>query len=138
VLSQSELEIDPDAPAKSDEKAGLTDGLKRNSVLLRKHKANLKTLGNIAVQLPNLEPNSEAGQSFKLSIRNKGKSYRHAFLRADLRDELETLFIEQERLGNLFINTAISEDKAPFKLVNIGGEKKEVPLTFKEQVFALF
>lgn len=138
VLSQSELEIDPDAAANNDDKAGLTDGLKRNSALLKKHKANLKTIANIAVQLPSLEPDSDAGQSFKLSIRNKGKSYRHAFLRADLRDELETLFIEQERLGNPFINTAIPEDKAPFKLVNIGGEKKEAPLTFKDQVFALF
>lgn len=138
VLSQSELEIDSDVPTSNAEKASLTDGLRRNSALLKKHKTSLKTLGNIAVQLPNLEPDSEDGQSFKLSIRNKGKNYHHTFLRADLRDELETLFIEQERLGNPFINIAIPEIKAPFKLVNIGGEKKEVPLTFKEQVFALF
>jgi CRISPR/Cas system Type II protein with McrA/HNH and RuvC-like nuclease domain len=138
ILSQSELEIDPDAPVNNDETAGLMDGLRRNSALLRKHKTSLKTLGNIAVRLPKLEPDSEDGQSFRLSIRNKGKSYRHAFLRADLRDELETLFIEQERLGNLFIIVAIPEDKAPFKLVHVGGEKKEVPLTFKDQVFALF
>ena len=138
VLSQSELEIDPDAPENNDKKAGLTDGLKHNSALLRKHKESLKTLGNIAVQLPNLEPDSEDGKSFKLSIRNKDKSYRHAFLRDDLRNELETLFIEQERLGNPFINISLPEHKDRLKLVNIGGEKKEVPLTFKDQVFALF
>ena len=140
VLSQTELEVDSDntSDVSSKEKEGLTNGLLYNSALLRKHKASLKTLGNIAVQLPNLEPDSEDGQSFKLSIRNKDKSYRHAFLRTDLRDELETLFIEQERLGNSFTNIAIPKDKAPLKLVNIGGEKKEVPPTFKDQVFALF
>lgn len=138
VLSQAELEIDPNAPANNNEKAGLTDGLKHNSALLRKHKESLKTLGNIAVQLPNLEPDSEDGKSFKLSIRNKDKSYRHAFLRDDLRNELETLFIEQERLGNPFINISLPEHKDRLKLVNIGGEKKEVLLTFKDQVFALF
>ena len=141
VLSQTEFEIDLDSPAGNSlakEKDALKKGLLRNSALLRKHKESLKTLGNIAVRLPKLNPASEDGQSFKLSIRNKGKSYRHAFLRVDLRDELEALFVEQERLGNPFINTAIPEDKAPFKLVNVGGEKKEVSLNFKQQVFALF
>ena len=73
VLSQSELEIEDDATgAISEEKEGLKNDLGRTSNLLATHKSTLKTLGNIAVQLPKLEPDSEYGKSFKLSIRNKG------------------------------------------------------------------
>src|SRR3546814_17422357 len=86
-----------------------------------KEKPKSITLAYLAVELPKLEPDSDEGKSFKLSIRNKGKSYRHAFLRADLRNALDTLFIEQERLGNPFINVAIPDAKAPLKL-EIGRE----------------
>lgn len=136
--------------AEQKEKAGLRDGLEYTAKLLKKY-PQFKTLGQAAFHLATAQSNDGSDYrdtkgnnleiqdcaDFHESFRNKGKSYRHAFHRDDLRNELVALFEAQQDFGNPHTDLALDTKHAPLREVPISSETRSVPLTFRDQVFAL-
>lgn len=142
-----------DADAKTQEQKelrALKGGLEFTTGLRKKYPQFI-TIGNIAWQLANAKqamdgiyrgPSGEALESrdcedFQESFRNKAKSYRHAFHRDDLRDELAELFDKQRALGNPFTALPLCETANLLSKAQIGTREKVVAPHFREQVFAL-
>lgn len=132
------------------EREGLRDGLKFTTHLLEKY-PQFKTIGNAAYHLANAQQGSDGDyrdqngklleakdcKEFQESFRNKGKSYRHAFHRDDLMDELNKLFEAQQQFGNSFTDLVLHDDRDRLHEVQISSETRTVGSTFRDQVFAL-
>lgn len=132
------------------EREGLKDGLNYTTGLMKKY-SQFITIGNTAFSLATAKqdndgiyrgPNGEQldakdCEEFQESFRNKGKSYRHAFQRDDLLNELSKLFEAQQRYGNPHTDLALHEEIAPVREVSVSSETKQVALTFRDQIFSL-
>mgnify|MGYP001086543006 CR=1 FL=1 len=139
------------ATQEQKEFGALKDGLEFTTGLRRKY-PQFKTIGNIAWHLANAPqdrdgiyrgPDGEAldikdCEDFQESFRNKNKSYRHAFHRDDLRDELTVLFDTQKAKGNSFTNYPMPDRANLLDNVQIGSQERTVERNFRDQVFALF
>jgi len=132
------------------ERGELKKGLEFTTGLLKKY-PQLMTVGNAAYHLANAKQDNNGiyrgsngeqletqhCEEFQESFRNKGKSYRHAFHRDDLHDELSKLFDAQQRLGNPYTNLILPNTANLLHKVQIGSQEREVFHTFRDQVFAL-
>lgn len=138
-----------DSAAKA-ERDGLRDGLIYTSKLLEKY-PQFQTLGQAAHQLANAqqdkngiyrdskgnELNATDCEEFQNAYRNKGKSYRHAFRRDDLKAELNALFDAQHKHGNPYTELTLSDGIEHLTEVAVGSETRLIEPTFRAQVFAL-
>lgn len=132
------------------ELGALKGGLEFTSGLRMKY-PQFTTIGNIAWHLANAPqdrdgiyrgPDGEALDikdcvDFQESFRNKNKSYRHAFHRDDLRDELAILFDAQKAKGNSFTDCSMPNRANLLDKVQIGSQERDVEPNFRDQVFAL-
>jgi len=134
------------------ERDGLRDGLEYTGKILKKY-PQFETIGNAAHHLANAQQGSDGiyrdkdgklleatdCEEFQESFRNKSKSYRHAFHRDDLMDELNKLFEAQQQpqFSNPFANLVLREDIDRLREVQISSETRTVGPTFHDQVFAL-
>lgn len=147
--SESADENTPDSAAKA-ERDGLRDGLTYTSKLLEKY-PQFQTLGQAAHQLANAqqdkngiyrdskgnELNAKDCEEFQNSYRNKGKSYRHAFRRDDLKAELNSLFDAQHKHGNPYTELALPDGIEHLTEIAVSSETRHVEPRFRAQVFAL-
>src|SRR3990172_12268986 len=138
-----------DSTAKA-ERDGLRDGLTYTSKLLEKY-PQFQTLGQAAHQLANALQdkndiyrdskgnglNAKDCEEFQNAYRNKGKSYRHAFRRDDLKAELNALFDAQHKHGNPYTELALSDGIEHLTDIAVSSETRHVEPTFRAQVFAL-
>jgi len=138
-----------DSAAKA-ERDGLRDGLTYTSKLLEKY-PQFQTLGQAAHQLANAqqdkneiyrdskgnELNAKDCEEFQNAYRNKGKSYRHAFRRDDLKAELNALFDAQHKQGNPYTELALPDGVEHLTEIAVSSETRHVESTFRSQVFAL-
>lgn len=146
-----DLSEEPNAKTQEQKELGaLKGGLEFTSGLRRKH-PQFTTIGNIAWQLANARedregiyrgPEGEAldnkdCEDFQESLRNKGKSYRHAFHRDDLRAELTVLFDAQKAKGNPFTDLPMLNGVNLLDKVQVGSQERDVEPNFRDQVFAL-
>ena len=136
--------------AEQKELEGLRDGLLYTAHLLKKY-PQFKTIGDAAYHIANAEKISDDNYrdkdgnpletrdciEFKESFHNKGKSYRHAFHRDDLLNELTSLFEVQKHFGNPYIELALPEQTDRLREVQISSETRQVKATFKDQVITL-
>lgn len=147
-----------DASAKA-ERDGLRDGLTYTSKLLEKHPRPDKpktseahiTIGYVAYQLANAQQDKNGiyrdsqgnaldakdCEEFQNAYRNKGKSYRHAFRRDDLKAELNALFDAQHKHGNPYAELTLPEGVERLTEVAVSSENRHIEPTFRAQVFAL-
>ena len=136
--------------AEKAEREGLRDGLTYTSKLLEKY-PQFQTLGQAAYQLANAqqdkneiyrdskgnELHTKDCEEFQNAYRNKGKSYRHAFRRDDLKAELNTLFDAQHKHGNPYTKFALPDGIERLIEIAVGSETRQVEPTFRAQIFAL-
>lgn len=139
-----------DKTSEQKEREGLRDGLEYTAKLLKKY-PQFKTIGDATYHIANAQQTNDGSYQdkngnrleakdcaeFQESFRNKGKSYRHAFHRDDLLDELTKLFEVQQRFGNTHTDLALREDIDRLREVQISSETRSVGTTFRDQVFAL-
>ncbi|MDP2822637.1 MAG: type II CRISPR RNA-guided endonuclease Cas9 [Sulfuritalea sp.] len=132
------------------EREGLRDGLEYTAKLLKTY-PQFKTVGHAAFHLATAQQGNDGiyrdpdgnrleaqdCEEFQESFRNKGKSYRHAFHRDDLLDELAKVFEAQQQFGNPHVDLTLREEVAPVREVPISSETRPVARTFRDQVFAL-
>ena len=134
------------------EQEGLRDGLQYTAQLLKKY-PQFQTIGEAAYHIANAQQGSDGNyfdkngqlletkdcEEFQESFRNKGKSYRHAFYRDDLIDELNKLFDAQQQpdIANPFAEFTLPENIERIREVQISSETRNVSATFRDQVFAL-
>lgn len=139
-------------PAEQKEQDGLRDGLEYTAQLLKKY-PQFKTIGEAAYHIANAQQGGDGSyrdkdgkyldakdcEEFQESFRNKGKSYRHAFYRDGLIDELGKLFDAQQQphIANPFADFVLRENIERLHEVQISTETKMVGATFRDQVFAL-
>lgn len=141
-----------DKTSEQKEREGLRDGLEYTAKLLKKYpQFKTKTIGYVAYQLANAQQGNDGSyldkggnrletkdcEEFQESFRNKGKSYRHAFHRDDLLDELTKLFEVQQQFGNPHTDLILREEIGRLREVQISSETRPVGSTFREQVLAL-
>ncbi len=152
ALDTNDMASSSSKSAEQKEQDGLREGLQYTAQLLKKY-PQFKTIGNAAHHLANAQQGSDGSyrdkddnlletkdcEDFQESFRNKGKSYRHAFHRDDLIDELGKLFDAQQQphIANPFTDLVLSEDLERLNKVQISTETKMVGATFRDQVFAL-
>lgn len=148
--SDDQAEVATAKTQEQKELGALKGGLEFTSGLRRKY-PQFTTIGNIAWQLANATrdrdgiyrgPGSEAldiqdCEDFQESFRNKGKSYRHAFHRDDLHDELAILFEKQRGLGNPYTDLILPDTANLLRKVQIGSQEEEASPSLFDQVFAL-
>jgi len=139
-----------DKTSEQKEREGLRDGLEYTAKLLRKY-PQFKTIGEAAYYIANAQQDNDGSYrdkddnrleakdcgEFQESFRNKGKSYRHAFHRDDLLDELTKLFEAQQQLGNPHTDLVLRDDIDRLREVQISSETRPVGPTFRDQVLAL-
>ena len=148
TIATIDVESTNDAAAKA-ERDGLRDGLAYTSELPKKY-PHLQTIGQIAFELANAKQIADTYrdangnplgaadcEGFRLAYRNKGKSYRHAFRRDDLKAELNILFDRQHNLGNPFSTLALPDGTERLTEIAVGSETISVEANFRAQVFAL-
>ncbi|MDR9498163.1 MAG: type II CRISPR RNA-guided endonuclease Cas9 [Hydrogenovibrio sp.] len=83
---------------KEDEKAGqMLSGVSRNQALMQER--DYQTIGEMVAK----------DEAFARSKRNKGGDYSHTFARADLYQEVETIFAKQAELGNAYATEELKE-----------------------------
>ncbi len=147
--SGSEDEETTDSTAKA-ERDGLRDGLTYTSRLLGKY-PQFQTIGQAAHQLANAQQDKNGicrdskgnaldtkdSEEFQNAYRNKGKSYRHAFRRDDLKAELNTLFDAQREHGNPYSELALPDGVERLTEIAVSSETRLVEPTFRAQIFAL-
>lgn len=147
--SESDDKDTPDSAAKA-ERDGLRDGLTYTSEILKKY-PQFSTLGEAAYQLANArqdkdeiyrdskgnELNAKDCEEFQNAYRNKGKSYRHAFRRDDLRAELDELFNAQHKHGNLYTELPLPDGVEHLTEIAVSSETRHVEPNFRSQIFAL-
>lgn len=147
--SGNEDDVTTDSVAKA-ERDGLRDGLTYTSKLLETY-PQFQTLGQAAHQLANAqqdkngiyrdskgnELNAKDCEEFQNAYRNKGKSYRHAFRRDDLKAELNALFDTQHKHGNPYTELALPDGIEHLTEIAVSSENRPVGPTFRAQVFAL-
>lgn len=150
-----------------NEKQKLNKALEDTSKLLEKYRKPLEdyrgnplTIGAMAIWLSSEgyapgepRPSDDDRQPFlEGTFRNKERSYRHAFLRAALRRELEELFAAQIKHQNPFTNLVVPADGdylrvmmsprckrlSPSQTIPVGGESREIGRTFRDAVLDLF
>ncbi|MDP2805087.1 MAG: type II CRISPR RNA-guided endonuclease Cas9, partial [Gallionellaceae bacterium] len=139
-----------DKTSEQKERDGLRDGLEYTAKLLKKY-PQFKTIGDAAYHIANAQQVSDGTyrdkngnrieakdcEEFQESFHNKGKSYRHAFHRDDLLEELTKLFEVQKEFGNLHTDLALPENMDRLREVQISSETRLVGAIFRDQVFAL-
>lgn len=139
-----------DKTSEQKEREGLRDGLEYTAKLLKKY-PQFKTIGDAAYHIANAQQTNDGSYrdkngnrleakdcvEFQESFRNKGKSYRHAFHRDDLLDELTKLFEVQQQFGNTHTDLVLRGDIDRLREVQISSETRSVGATFQDQVFAL-
>lgn len=141
-----------DKTSEQKEREGLRDGLEYTAKLLKKY-PQFKTIGDAAYHIANAQQGNDGSyrdndgklletkdcEEFQESFRNKGKSYRHAFHRDDLMDEMNKLFEAQQQpqIANPFADLVLREDIDRLREVQISSETRPVGPTFRDQVFAL-
>lgn len=139
----------PDSAAKA-EREGLRDGLTYTSELLNKY-PQFSTLGQAAYQLATArqdkdeiyrdskgnELSAKDCEEFQNAYRNKGKSYRHAFRRDDLKAELNALFDAQHKHNNPYTELALPDGVERLAEIAVSSENRHVEPTFRSQIFAL-
>jgi CRISPR/Cas system Type II protein with McrA/HNH and RuvC-like nuclease domain len=132
------------------ERGELKNGLEFTTGLLKKY-PQFVTIGNAAYHLANAKQDNngiyrspsgerletEHCEEFQESFRNKDKSYRHAFHRDDLRDELAKLFDAQQQWGNPYTDLILPDSANLLQKVQIGSQERDVSPTFRDQIFAL-
>lgn len=147
--STGEDEDTTDTTAKA-EREGLREGISYTANLLKKY-PQFQTLGQAAHQLANAqqdkneiyrdskgnELNTKDCEEFQNAYRNKGKSYRHAFQRDDLKAELNALFDAQQLKGNPYTDVALPDGIELLTEIAVSSENRHVEPTFRAQVFAL-
>ncbi|MDR2014006.1 MAG: type II CRISPR RNA-guided endonuclease Cas9 [Azoarcus sp.] len=146
---ESEDEDTTDLAAKA-EREGLREGLTYTSTLLKRH-PQFQTLGQAAYLLANAQQDKDGiyrdssgeeldtkdCEEFQNAYRNKGKSYRHAFQRDDLKAELNALFDAQHKHGNPYADLTLPDEIEHLIGIAVGSEIRRVEPTFRAHVFAL-
>jgi CRISPR/Cas system Type II protein with McrA/HNH and RuvC-like nuclease domain len=144
-----------DEASADKEKQKLTKALEDSSKLLSQYRELLKNPHLTIAGLLNWlaqdtfapgEPRPEEKHRIQ-AFHNKAGSYRHAFFRTVLRQELRELFAAQIRHQNLHTAQPLSENGQYLKQmlatygsrgIPIGGESRAVGRTFQQAVFDLF
>lgn len=148
--TNDETSLNDNKTQEQKEREGLRKGLDYTTRLLKRY-PQFTTVGNVAFQLAIARQDNDGiyrGRSgerldtqdceeFQESFRNKAGSYRHAFRRDDLRDELAKLFDAQKGLGNPHIDRILRDEIDQLCKVQVGPETRQVGTTFRDQVFAL-
>ena len=152
---QPSPEVTPDGASADREKQKLTKALEDSSKLLGQYRELLKnpslTIAGLLIWLAqdsylSGEPRPEERHRIQ-AFHNKAGSYRHAFLRAVLRQELRELFSAQITHQNRHTTLTISDNGQYLKQmlatygksgIPIGGGSRVVGRTFQEAVFDLF